>query len=195
MENKKTIAKAGMLLAGLLLVGAGCSTVLAPESSSDDVMMKKDNLMMENKSDDSMVEEGDNMVKDDSVMMEEKKDDTMVKDNTAMMEKEDSMVKLASGSYQDYSASKLALAEEGDVVLFFHANWCPTCRAADKNLNAESIPDGLTILKIDYDSATDLRKKYKLTTQHSFVQVDKNGNLINKWIGSNSVNDIKANLQ
>ncbi|MDO8626109.1 MAG: thioredoxin family protein [Candidatus Magasanikbacteria bacterium] len=91
-----------------------------------------------------------------------------------------------AGLYEDYSPAKLTLANTGKVVLFFKASWCPSCRSLDldilKNLNA--IPKDVAILKIDYDSSDDLKKKYGVTYQHTFVQVDAQGQMITKWSGS-----------
>ena len=88
--------------------------------------------------------------------------------------------------YQDYSEEALAQATaQGTTVLFFHASWCPTCRAAEEQIlkDPDAIPEDMTILKIDYDNAQELRSKYGITTQHTFVQVDKDGNEITKWVG------------
>lgn len=91
-----------------------------------------------------------------------------------------------AGLYTDYSAEKLdQTPTDGKNIIFFHANWCPTCRAADKDIknNLSSIPKNLTILKTDYDTQKDLRKKYGVTGQHTFVQVDSEGKMITKWSG------------
>lgn len=90
------------------------------------------------------------------------------------------------GSYEAYAPEKLALASEGDVVLFFKADWCPSCRALDSDItaNRDAIPEGVTILDVDYDDEIELKKKYGITTQHTFVQVDAEGNAIKKWTGS-----------
>jgi len=61
--------------------------------------------------------------------------------------------------------------------------------------NEGNIPENLTILKVDYDSATDLKKKYAVTTQHTLVQVDQGGNLIKKWSGSPSLQSFVKNVQ
>jgi thiol-disulfide isomerase/thioredoxin len=123
-------------------------------------------------------------------------DTTMDEDESIMDETttEDGMESMVAGSYEAYSEEKLTQVEGTDVVLFFHASWCPSCRSADKNLETSKgdIPADLVILKLDYDANTELRKKYGLTTQHSFVQVDAEGNLVKKWIGSNSIEDIEA---
>ncbi len=92
----------------------------------------------------------------------------------------------AAGIFTDYDSAKLANASTSDVVLFFSAPWCPTCKEANIAFNANTPPGGLTLLKVDYDSATELKKKYGVTYQHTFVQVDASGNLIKKWSGSTS---------
>ena len=85
-------------------------------------------------------------------------------------------------------------AENGDVVLFFHASWCPTCKSADSAISGGTLPEGLTVLKVDYDSETELKKKYGVTYQHTFVQVDKDGNQLKKWTGSRSIGDIEKEV-
>ncbi len=96
------------------------------------------------------------------------------------------------GIYQAYSPEKLKLAKDHKVILFFKADWCPSCQVADQVLNTEfaSIPKNLAILKVSYDTELELRKKYGVTVQHTFVQVDEEGNLITKWLGSVTIKDI-----
>lgn len=98
--------------------------------------------------------------------------------------------------YKDYTAKNLAQAtKEGNTLLFFHATWCPTCRAAEKDINnnISLLPKDLIILKTDYDTQTDLRTKYNLTSQHAFVLVDNEGNEISKWYGG-GIKTILENL-
>ena len=101
------------------------------------------------------------------------------------------------GAYEAYSESKLANAETGDVVLFFHAAWCPSCRALENDIqrNADDIPDDLTILKLDYDTESALKKKYGVRSQHSLVQVDADGNLIQIWRGGNRLSDVVKRVE
>lgn len=58
------------------------------------------------------------------------------------------------GVYLPYTSTAVAQAK-GNVVLFFHASWCPTCVAANKDIEAhiKDIPKDLTILKVNYDEA------------------------------------------
>ncbi len=48
------------------------------------------------------------------------------------------------------------------------------------------------MVKVDFDSETDLRKTYGITQQHTFVQVDPDGEELAKWTGTISGADIKA---
>lgn len=135
--------------------------------------------MMEEK---TTMENKETMIKDDSM-----KNDSMIKkdEEGAMMQKDESMMK--AGSYEAYAPEKVAMASaEHDVVLFFRASWCPTCKAVDADIKANlgNIPSGLSILDVDYDAATALKQKYGVTYQHTFVQVDANGKLVKKWSGS-----------
>ena len=100
----------------------------------------------------------------------------------------------APGAYIDYATYQAdpGAYAGGDVVLFFHATWCPSCKATDESLTGTGVPDGLTVVKVDYDSATDLKKKHKITYQHTFVEVDADGNELAKWSGSVTGEEIKA---
>lgn len=133
--------------------------------------------------------------------MEEKEgpntEDTMMEEEAGVEEGDAMVAMTVSGSYEEYAPEKLARAEDGDVVLFFHANWCPTCRSADKDIseNAESIPPELTILKTNYDTEGALKQKYGVRYQHTFVQVDKDGNMIRMWSGSPTLAAIVGEVQ
>ncbi len=101
------------------------------------------------------------------------------------------------GSFLPYSAELVAANAEEGAVLFFNAAWCPTCQIAKKNFseNANSLPDGLHILDLDFDDNQDLRVRYGVTVQHTFVQVDENGELIKKWTGSFIVDQLVGQLE
>jgi thioredoxin 1 len=134
------------------------------------------------------------MVKEESM----EADDMMKKEEVSMMddgmEKSETMMK---GSYEAYAPEKLSRAETGEVVLFFHASWCPSCRSlnSDIEVNMGAIPEGVSILKVDYDKETELKKKYGVTYQHTLVQVDKDGNLIKKWSGSPKLSNLVGEIQ
>ncbi len=122
------------------------------------------------------------------------KDESMHATGT-MMKNETSM---HAGSYEAFAAEKIASkSTTGHVVLYFHANWCPTCRALDADITShlKDIPANLTILKVDYDNSVDLKKKYGVTYQHTMVEVDANGTLIKKWTGSPKLADLVAQVK
>jgi thiol-disulfide isomerase/thioredoxin len=101
------------------------------------------------------------------------------------------------GSWVDqatYAADPAAYHEAGDVVLFFNADWCPTCRTTVENLDAEGVPPGLTVVSVDFDSSSDLRKQYGVTVQHTFVQVDPVGKEQAVFTGALTGEQIAAQL-
>lgn len=194
--------KGAGLLSLLVLVGAGCAPATTPteNTTAGDTAMENtqsgDAMMEKNDGDAMMQKDGAMMEKDGDAMME-KDDSAMMKDDTAMKKDGDAMEKQVLGSYTEYTPEAVANAETEDVVLFFHAKWCSSCKALHKDIsaNAASIPAGLTILQADYDAQTDLKKKYGVTLQHTFVQVDKDGNMIKKWNGGNTLDSVVSNVQ
>lgn len=65
------------------------------------------------------------------------------------------------------------------MALFFHAPWCPTCRIMDAQIleNWDDFPAGTNILKVDFDTAKDLRAKYNVASQSIIVMLDADGNV------------------
>ena len=133
--------------------------------------------------------EGKIMTVDVSKMtvMETKKGDTAMKGDSTMK----------AGTFEPYAPEKIAKANAGPVVLFFHASWCPTCRAltADIKAHLNDIPEHVTILDVDYDSSQALKQKYGVTIQHTLVQVDASGNLIKTWQGSPTLADLLTQVK
>ncbi len=133
---------------------------------------------------------GHTMMKDDKTM---KKDTMMIKDDT-MMKKDDIMMKKESGMYSTYSASAVttSLAAGKSVYLFFHATWCPGCRALDTTISGDitSIPAGSVIYKVDYDTNEALRQQYGVTSQHTVVKLNSDGSSMKKIMGPKNVMDI-----
>lgn len=208
-----------LLLIGGFIVLAVTGYVVVQNSTAQKAEMEQkamieqkimeEKVMMEKKAMEEKVQmEADAMKKDEASMSTEgssmtKSDETMKKDDAMMKADADVMVKPApeammeKGSYELYDASKLALADKGDVVLFFKASWCPSCKAVDADIKANraSIKDGLTILEVDYDNSAALKTKYGVTYQHTFVQVDSKGNMIAKWSGSATLAALTTNVK
>lgn len=89
-----------------------------------------------------------------------------------------------------YSQRGGVIPDEGQTVLFFSADRCPTCQRVEQTLEASGIPTGLHIRLVDYDTADELKAKYQVTTQTTFVAIDQNGEMITRWIGARDVQDI-----
>lgn len=102
-------------------------------------------------------------------------------------------------NYVDYDKEKLAEAgEDTSIVLFFKAEWCSSCSALDRDIkqNGDQIPEDVLIMTVDFDTATDLKKKYNVRQQHTLVQVDSQGEEVKTWVLSPTLADIldKAEL-
>ncbi len=169
---------------------------LALSNNETNDVMQKDAANMEAKDTAMMEKTSDVMEKTDADAMLEKSDTAMIKDEGALMQNDEAMM-TARGSYEIYAPEKLAKASSGDVVLFFKAGWCPTCRTVDADIKAhmKDIPSNLTILEVNYDNSADLKKKYGVTYQHTFVQVDAQGALIKKWSSSPSLTAIVSEVK
>jgi len=88
------------------------------------------------------------------------------------------------GKYVDYSDTVIANTQ-GQKILFFHAPWCPQCRDLEKSIKAGTIPENVTIIKVDYDTNQSLRRLYGVTIQTTLVKVDDHGNLVKKYVAYN----------
>ena len=100
-----------------------------------------------------------------------------------------------SEQYQTYSKQAFDEAADKRRVYFFHAAWCPTCRTASQDLSqhVNQLPEDVVVFKTDYDSETALKQQFGVTYQHTFVQVDENGELVKIWNGG-GVDGINRNL-
>ena len=99
------------------------------------------------------------------------------------------------GKYISYSAEELSNAK-GKRILYFHAPWCPQCQQLDASIKKGPLPDGVTIIKTDFDSNQELRKKYGVTQQTTLVLIDENGNLVKKYVAYDepSLSSLTKNL-
>ena len=173
MNKKSTVIIA--IVMGTLLIGGGALAYSNNQNSKKEAehaaMMKKEA---------------------ETKAMKKEKEAAATSDTTG----HDAMTKGGYISYADYTGNQDKY-KDFKVVLYFHAPWCPTCQALDKNINANlgAIPDKTVIVKTDYDSSNDLKKKYGVTYQHTLVQVDSSGNKIKKWSGSPELKDLLAEIQ
>ena len=120
--------------------------------------------------------EGSEIVAQDDIEASQSEADTTTEDSS-LDELAVVSVGATSGTYTAYDAEKIATSDADHIVLFFHATWCPSCRALDAEINANtnSIPSGVEIYKLDYDTETALKRQYGITTQHSVIEIDSTG--------------------
>ena len=100
-------------------------------------------------------------------------------------------------AYGDYSPEAVSSATDDDkVVLFFHAQWCATCKllSDDISANIDRIPQDVRILVVDFDSQTALKQKYGVAQQHTLVQVTRDGELVAKWTLSRTLDDLISRI-
>jgi thioredoxin 1 len=178
MNPTRAVTRILVPLAVTALALTACSSGTTSESAS--VAASAEEVM-----------ESESAMVDDVMESESAMESDVMESESAMA---DDAAMAAHGSYitlADYQGNKDMYAKD-DVVLFFHASWCPTCKATEENLNADptGIPAGLTIVKVDYDNSDELKQQYGITTQHTFVQVDADGNELAKWTGTLTADDI-----
>lgn len=171
MSKKSIIILAAVIV---LALGGGAVAYTALRDDSDSEMAMHDDAMMKN---------------DDTTADTMAKDDSMMKDDGAMA-KQGGYITLA-----DYNKDPAVYNNETKVY-YFHASWCPSCKAIDEEIKADAakIPAGVVLIQTDFDSETELRQKYGVTYQHTFVQVDNNGNSVAKW-SATSLDDVVAGIK
>lgn len=85
--------------------------------------------------------------------------------------------------FEKFAPSKITFADQKKVVLFFNATWCVTCNEVMLELPTIQIPENILFLSVDFDTESELRKKYGVALQHTFVEVNSSGEMVQKWAG------------
>jgi len=129
------------------------------------------------------------MSKDQGTM---KKDDAMMKKDDLARDFFDLAGLGPSVAYFTTEDEAMSMAKNARVVYFFAAGWCPNCRAAyqDIKTNFKAIPMDIKILFVNYDKAKDLKMKFGVTYQHTFVLLDGMGKPAKTWSGSATVAEL-----
>jgi thiol-disulfide isomerase/thioredoxin len=119
-----------------------------------------------------------------------KKDETCATnaDVSCSMSKDATTSKENISRYLDYKVGIVTeqVKSGKTVVLFFHADRCPTCVSLDKDIknNLKTIPNDVVIVKANYDTAKNLKKLYKVKSQNSLVAVNKKGKIVARSKGA-----------
>lgn len=104
---------------------------------------------------------------------------------------QEGQVAMPETKYVQYSESGYDEISNQKHVLFFYANWCPTCRPADTEFESriDEIPESIVLVRVNYnDPDTDAAEKalanqHGVTYQHTFVYLDESGEEIVRWNG------------
>lgn len=82
----------------------------------------------------------------------------------------------AHGVYTAFSPDVIGNGKRS--LLFFHAAWCPICKVGDAKMQQWYSDNNYTIntYKVDYDTSAELKQRYGVTYQHTFVLIDGQGN-------------------
>ncbi len=99
------------------------------------------------------------------------------------------------GYYGEYGDD--GVGEYEKVILFFTAPWCPSCVEAEKNIEIDKkdIPTDVAIVKVDFDNDVELREKYGINKQHTFVLVGNDDVDDVKWDGSITLSEVIDNIE
>lgn len=89
--------------------------------------------------------------------------------------------------YIAYSAEAAAQAraEGRPIVYYFWAAWCPICRADEPIIKARIEGSGLPIagFRVNYDTQSDLKARYKIPYQHTTVFLNAEGEEVARLSG------------
>jgi len=97
----------------------------------------------------------------------------------------------------DQATYAQAVAAGKPVVVYLHADWCPTCRAQKPILDklaAEAQFKPVTIFVADFDKEIALEKSLKVTHQSTFV-VFRQGHEVTRSTGQTDEAAIRATLK
>jgi thioredoxin 1 len=102
----------------------------------------------------------------------------------------------ARSSFSD--AAFTAAAKSGQPVLIeFHADWCPTCRAQEKVVNAlvkKSGYSNVIVFRVLFDSEKELLKRFGVRQQSTLIMY-RNGGETARAVGMTSPDDIAELLK
>jgi thiol-disulfide isomerase/thioredoxin len=93
----------------------------------------------------------------------------------------------------DYNGKSLAdsITTGKKTLIWFHATWCATCKAQE--LVLAKIPKDQSqtvIVKVDFDTATKLRRELKVATQSTFL-IYKDGKEVARSVGVTDPTELK----
>ena len=176
----------GLVIGGIVIVGGAWWFLDRPDDASK-MMIEKDTIVQEEEkmAPKNEMQKSDVPVED---KMMEKTESTTIPEKK-VSETDGAM--MAQGAYVEIGPNVLEGSKATKRVLFFYASWCPLCKPADAEFRdrMSEIPEGVTVIRVNYNDPStdqaekDLAAKYGVTYQHTFVQIDGQGNVVTKWNG------------
>ncbi len=84
-----------------------------------------------------------------------------------------------AGTYEDYSSERFdELLGSERFILFFHADWCPTCRALEADIKSDlGVLNQHVLLEANYDKEVDLKKEYEINSQSTVIFFNADGSV------------------
>ena len=87
------------------------------------------------------------------------------------------------GAYIDFSNEAFVGSAGTKRILFFYSDQIPKSVTLGQEITllSDQIPENVTILRVNYDSESELKTKYNTTTPNVLIQVDTDGKEISRW--------------
>lgn len=103
----------------------------------------------------------------------------------------------SNATYEDYNEARYnELLGQQPFAIFFHAQWCPTCRKMEKDISEElsTFPENTVILKADFDTEAALKQQYGINSQSTIVIINAQGEAL-ETLAAPSNNKLKQAIQ
>ncbi|MDH5597438.1 MAG: thioredoxin family protein [Candidatus Peregrinibacteria bacterium] len=94
--------------------------------------------------------------------------------------------------YEIYDQARFnELHGQEPFAVFFHADWCPTCRALETRIKKDpSVLGGRVMLRANYDREVALKKQYEAMVQTTVIFFYEDGSVAHKRVNP-SINFIR----
>jgi|GEM_PF-3021416 len=127
---------------------------------------------------------------------EAKTDTANTETQTEAITNEEAPAVVTSLSDEAKKAAEQYLVKGTPTVFFFHAEWCPACRAFKPTLEeVEGKFAGVKVLKMNVDEQKDLTKTFKVSSIPSLFFFDKDGKFVESTTGGLAVDKLTQEFE
>ncbi len=83
----------------------------------------------------------------------------------------------------DYSTESFEGSKTTKRILFFYSDQAPKSVTLGQEITllSDKIPENVTILRVNYDSETELKTEYKILIPGVLIQIDQDNREIFRW--------------